>query len=30
MMKSNIALIGFMGAGKTAGGEALAQRLNRP
>ncbi len=29
-MKTNIALIGFMGAGKTAVGEALAQRLNRP
>ena len=28
-MKTNIALIGFMGAGKTAVGRALAQRLKR-
>ena len=28
-MKTNIALIGFMGAGKTAVGEALAKKLNR-
>lgn len=28
-MKTNIALIGFMGTGKTAVGEALATRLNR-
>jgi len=28
-MKSNIALIGFMGAGKTAVGRALAAKLNR-
>jgi shikimate kinase len=28
-MKSNIALIGFMGSGKTAVGQALAKRLNR-
>jgi shikimate kinase len=28
-MKSNIALIGFMGTGKTAVGQALAKRLNR-
>ena len=28
-MKSSIALIGFMGAGKTAVGKALAKRLNR-
>ncbi len=28
-MKTNIALIGFMGVGKTAVGEALAKRLNR-
>ncbi|HEY91264.1 MAG TPA: shikimate kinase [Dehalococcoidia bacterium] len=28
-MKTNIALIGFMGAGKTAVGEALAQKLGR-
>jgi shikimate kinase len=27
-MKSNIALIGFMGSGKTAVGQALAKRLN--
>ena len=29
-MKSNIALIGFMGTGKTAVGQVLAKRLNRP
>lgn len=29
-MKSNIALIGFMGTGKTAVGQTLAERLNRP
>ena len=28
-MKSNIALIGFMGTGKTAVGQVLAKRLNR-
>lgn len=28
-MKSNIVLIGFMGAGKTAVGKALAERLHR-
>ncbi len=28
-MKTNIALIGFMGAGKTAVGRALAQKMNR-
>jgi len=28
-MKTNIALIGFMGVGKTAVGEALAKKLNR-
>ena len=28
-MKNNIALIGFMGAGKTVVGKTLAQRLNR-
>ncbi len=28
-MKSNVALIGFMGAGKTVIGKALAKRLNR-
>ncbi len=28
-MKTNVALIGFMGAGKTAVGKALAKRLNR-
>ena len=28
-MKSNIALIGFMGAGKTAVGKALAEKLNK-
>jgi shikimate kinase len=28
-MKSNIVLIGFMGAGKTAVGQVLAKRLNR-
>lgn len=28
-MKSNIALIGFMGAGKTAVGRVLAQKLNK-
>ena len=28
-MKSNIALIGFMGVGKTAVGKALARKLNR-
>ena len=28
-MKTNIALIGFMGAGKTVVGKALAKRLNR-
>lgn len=28
-MKSNIAIIGFMGVGKTAVGEALAERLGR-
>ncbi len=28
-MKTNIALIGFMGTGKTAVGEVLAQRLNK-
>ena len=28
-MKSNIALIGFMGVGKTAVGKALAKKLNR-
>ena len=28
-MKTNIALIGFMGAGKTAVGQALAKKLNR-
>ena len=28
-MKTNIALIGFMGAGKTAVGEALAKKLSR-
>jgi len=28
-MKTNIALIGFMGAGKTAVGKALAKKLNR-
>ena len=27
-MKSNIALIGFMGAGKSAVGRALAEKLN--
>jgi shikimate kinase len=29
-MKSNIALIGFMGTGKTAVGQALAKRLKHP
>ena len=28
-MKTNVALIGFMGVGKTAVGEALAKKLNR-
>lgn len=28
-MKSNIALVGFMGTGKTAAGKLLAKRLNR-
>jgi shikimate kinase len=28
-MKTNIALIGFMGAGKTIVGEALAKKLNK-
>ena len=28
-MKTNVALIGFMGTGKTAVGEALAKKLNR-
>ena len=28
-MKSNIALIGFMGTGKTAAGKILAERLNK-
>ena len=28
-MKSNVALIGFMGVGKTAVGRMLARRLNR-
>lgn len=28
-MKTNIALIGFMGVGKTTAGKALAERLNR-
>ncbi len=28
-MKTNIALVGFMGVGKTAVGEALAKKLNR-
>ena len=28
-MKSNVALIGFMGVGKTAVGRALAEKLNR-
>ena len=28
-MKTNVALIGFMGAGKTAVGKALAKKLNR-
>ena len=28
-MKTNVALIGFMGVGKTAVGEVLAQKLNR-
>jgi len=29
MMKTNVALIGFMGAGKTAVGRALARKLNK-
>ncbi|GAH64058.1 unnamed protein product, partial [marine sediment metagenome] len=28
-MKTNVALIGFMGVGKTAVGQALAEKLNK-